>query len=82
MGGICWTKEEDHLLKKCIQQHGAGEWQRIPLLSCRLRWVNYLRPDIKRGRFAEDEIDLIIKLHNLLGNRQVNYISKVHFLSW
>lgn len=32
MGGICWTKEEDHLLKKCIQQHGAGEWQRIPLL--------------------------------------------------
>ncbi|GAY64189.1 hypothetical protein CUMW_231690, partial [Citrus unshiu] len=39
--------------------------------SCRLRWVNYLRPDIKRGRFAEDEIDLIIKLHNLLGNRQI-----------
>lgn len=37
--------------------------------SCRLRWVNYLRPDLKRGNFGEDEEDLIIKLHALLGNR-------------
>ncbi|KAF3791545.1 Transcription repressor [Nymphaea thermarum] len=37
--------------------------------SCRLRWINYLRPDLKRGNFAEDEEDLIIKLHALLGNR-------------
>ena len=37
--------------------------------SCRLRWLNYLRPDIKRGNFSEDEEDLIIKLHKLLGNR-------------
>ncbi|KAH7840438.1 hypothetical protein Vadar_016978 [Vaccinium darrowii] len=39
--------------------------------SCRLRWLNYLRPDIKRGDFGEDEDDLIIRLHRLLGNRQV-----------
>jgi hypothetical protein len=37
--------------------------------SCRLRWLNYLSPNIKRGSFAEDEIDMIIRLHNLLGNR-------------
>lgn len=37
--------------------------------SCRLRWINYLRPDLKRGNFDEDEEDLIIKLHALLGNR-------------
>ena len=37
--------------------------------SCRLRWINYLRPDVKRGNFQEDEADLIIKLHALLGNR-------------
>ena len=37
--------------------------------SCRLRWLNYLRPGIKRGNFSEDEEDLIIKLHKLLGNR-------------
>lgn len=37
--------------------------------SCRLRWLNYLRPNIKRGNIADDEEDLIIRLHKLLGNR-------------
>ncbi|GMY29042.1 transcription factor MYB251 [Fagus crenata] len=37
--------------------------------SCRLRWLNYLRPDIKRGNISHDEEELIIRLHNLLGNR-------------
>ncbi|CAN1176556.1 Transcription factor MYB1, partial [Linum perenne] len=37
--------------------------------SCRLRWLNYLRPNIRRGSFAEEEVELIIKLHKLLGNR-------------
>ena len=37
--------------------------------SCRLRWLNYLRPDIKRGNISDDEEDLIIRLHKLLGNR-------------
>ncbi|XP_042009314.1 myb-related protein 330-like [Salvia splendens] len=37
--------------------------------SCRLRWINYLRPDLKRGNFSEEEDEIIIKLHSLLGNR-------------
>lgn len=37
--------------------------------SCRLRWLNYLRPDIKRGNISSDEEELIIRLHKLLGNR-------------
>ncbi|KAK2989448.1 hypothetical protein RJ640_018766, partial [Escallonia rubra] len=37
--------------------------------SCRLRWLNYLRPDIKRGNISRDEEELIIRLHKLLGNR-------------
>lgn len=37
--------------------------------SCRLRWLNYLRPGIKRGDIGADEEDLIIRLHRLLGNR-------------
>ncbi|XP_008244393.1 PREDICTED: transcription factor MYB113-like [Prunus mume] len=37
--------------------------------SCRLRWLNYLKPNIKRGEFTEDEVDLLIRLHKLLGNR-------------
>nr|QOU08782.1 MYB1 [Triadica sebifera] len=72
-----WTREEDNLLIKCIQQHGEGRWHQVPLKaglnrcrkSCRLRWLNYLKPNIKRGEFTIDEVDLMIKLHNLLGNR-------------
>ncbi|KAK3418210.1 hypothetical protein EUGRSUZ_H04157 [Eucalyptus grandis] len=77
MGGVAWTEEEDHLLKRCIEQYGEGKWRRVPQLaglnrcrkSCRLRWLNYLRPNIKRGSFTEEEVDLIIQLHSLLGNR-------------
>ncbi|XP_044501935.1 transcription factor MYB102 isoform X2 [Mangifera indica] len=37
--------------------------------SCRLRWTNYLRPDIKRGRFSFEEEETIIQLHSILGNK-------------
>ncbi|KAI4321260.1 hypothetical protein MLD38_034659 [Melastoma candidum] len=72
-----WTEEEDALLRNCIERHGEGKWHLIPFRtglnrcrrSCRLRWLNYLKPNIKRGEFEDDEVDLVIRLHNLLGNR-------------
>lgn len=39
--------------------------------SCRLRWVNYLRPDLKRGKITPDEETVILHLHAMLGNRYV-----------
>ncbi|EOY10575.1 hypothetical protein QUC31_009916 [Theobroma cacao] len=72
-----WTPEEDELLANYIKREGEGRWRTLPkragLLrcgkSCRLRWMNYLRPSVKRGRIAPDEEDLILRLHRLLGNR-------------
>ncbi|KAJ8497471.1 hypothetical protein OPV22_008023 [Ensete ventricosum] len=72
-----WSKEEDERLIAHIRVHGEGCWRSLPkaagLLrcgkSCRLRWINYLRPDLKRGNFTEEEDELIIKLHSLLGNK-------------
>ncbi|RWW34505.1 hypothetical protein GW17_00000726, partial [Ensete ventricosum] len=72
-----WTKEEDEKLISYIKAHGEGCWRSLPkaagLLrcgkSCRLRWINYLRPDLKRGNFTAEEDELIIKLHGLLGNK-------------
>ncbi|XVF30788.1 hypothetical protein REPUB_Repub16aG0088700 [Reevesia pubescens] len=72
-----WTTEEDEILANYIKKEGEGKWRTLPkragLLrcgkSCRLRWVNYLRPSVKRGRIAPDEEDLILRLHRLLGNR-------------
>ncbi|KAK4840385.1 hypothetical protein QYF36_007612 [Acer negundo] len=46
----------------------AGE-PSLNLLSCRLRWTNYLRPDIKRGKFSQDEEQTIFNLHSILGNK-------------
>ncbi|CAD5182888.1 unnamed protein product [Musa acuminata subsp. malaccensis] len=72
-----WTKEEDQRLVAYIKAHGEGCWRSLPkaagLLrcgkSCRLRWINYLRPGLKRGNFTEEDDELIIKLHGLLGNK-------------
>ncbi|XP_065851214.1 transcription factor MYB1-like [Euphorbia lathyris] len=72
-----WTAQEDQLLKVYVRNHGEGKWGKVPKetglkrcgKSCRLRWLNYLRPNIKRGNITEDEEDLIIRLHRLLGNR-------------
>ncbi|CAL5057496.1 unnamed protein product [Urochloa decumbens] len=72
-----WTPEEDQKLLAFIDQHGHGCWRSLPAKaglrrcgkSCRLRWTNYLRPDIKRGKFTVQEEQTIIQLHALLGNR-------------
>ncbi|KAL4355292.1 hypothetical protein GQ457_06G030230 [Hibiscus cannabinus] len=72
-----WTAEEDEILTNYIQTHGEGSWRSLPknagLLrcgkSCRLRWINYLRADLKRGNFTVEEEETIIKMHELLGNR-------------
>ncbi|KAG8077644.1 hypothetical protein GUJ93_ZPchr0007g6360 [Zizania palustris] len=72
-----WTPEEDEVLARFVAKEGNGRWRTLPrragLLrcgkSCRLRWMNYLRPDIKRSPIANDEEDLILRLHRLLGNR-------------
>ncbi|KAM0877854.1 hypothetical protein ACQ4PT_035238 [Festuca glaucescens] len=74
-----WTEEEDRALVEYIQKRGGhvGSWRGLPKASglnrcgksCRLRWTNYLRPDIKRGNFTDDEERLIISLHAALGNK-------------
>ncbi|KAI3920942.1 hypothetical protein MKW98_027652 [Papaver atlanticum] len=72
-----WTHEEDLILTSYIKQHGSGNWRSVPTYtgllrcskSCRLRWTNYLRPEIKRGKFTEAEEKMIISLQSVLGNK-------------
>ncbi|XP_045786811.1 transcription factor MYB111-like [Trifolium pratense] len=72
-----WTAEEDKILTDYIQENGEGSWRSLPknagLLrcgkSCRLRWINYLRSDVKRGNITPQEEEIIVKLHAVLGNR-------------
>ncbi|KAF5202223.1 Myb-related protein zm1 [Thalictrum thalictroides] len=72
-----WTPAEDQRLVSYVQKNGHSNWRALPkqagLLrcgkSCRLRWINYLRPDIKRGNFTQEEEETVIRLHESLGNK-------------
>ncbi|CAL9067985.1 MYB-like transcription factor EOBI [Musa acuminata AAA Group] len=72
-----WTAQEDKLLMEHVNLHGEGKWNSVSKLtgirrsgkSCRLRWVNYLRPDLKRGNITPQEENIIQELHALWGNR-------------
>ncbi|GAB2225536.1 hypothetical protein Droror1_Dr00006333 [Drosera rotundifolia] len=72
-----WSPEEDEMLINHVTTYGHGCWSSVPKLaglqrcgkSCRLRWINYLRPDLKRGSFSPQEAALIIELQRILGNR-------------
>ncbi|CAK8536511.1 unnamed protein product [Lathyrus sativus] len=74
-----WTPEEDNKLIAYVTRYGSWNWRQLPKFaglercgkSCRLRWLNYLKPDLKRGNFTQQEEDTIIKLHQKLGNRWI-----------
>ncbi|KAM3682291.1 hypothetical protein ACJW30_12G061200 [Castanea mollissima] len=72
-----WSPEEDQRLRNYVLKHGHGCWSSVPInaglqrngKSCRLRWINYLRPGLKRGMFSKQEEETILTLHHLLGNK-------------
>ncbi|KAI4300322.1 hypothetical protein L6164_033713 [Bauhinia variegata] len=73
-----WSPEEDAKLKDYIENQGTGgNWIALPQKaglkrcgkSCRLRWLNYLRPNIKHGEFSEDEDKIICSLFASIGSR-------------
>ncbi|XP_057959073.1 transcription factor MYB108-like [Malania oleifera] len=72
-----WTVEEDLALINYIALHGEGRWNSLARCaglkrtgkSCRLRWLNYLRPDVRRGNITLEEQLLILELHSRWGNR-------------
>ncbi|KAK6936097.1 SANT/Myb domain [Dillenia turbinata] len=73
-----WSPEEDVKLKEYIEKYGTGgNWIALPQKaglkrcgkSCRLRWLNYLRPNIKHGEFSENEDKIICSLFASIGSR-------------
>ncbi|KAG6519509.1 transcription factor MYB8-like [Zingiber officinale] len=73
-----WSPEEDAKLKDFIDKYGTGgNWIALPQKaglnrcgkSCRLRWLNYLRPDIKHGEFSDEEDRIICSFFSSIGSR-------------
>ncbi|CAO2204711.1 unnamed protein product [Urochloa humidicola] len=72
-----WSPEEDERLFTQITYHGVSTWSSVAQLaglrrsgkSCRLRWMNNLRPDLKKEPISKREEEIIISLQRSLGNR-------------
>ncbi|GMH11030.1 hypothetical protein Nepgr_012871 [Nepenthes gracilis] len=71
-----WTAAEDALLTEYVRNNGERHWkcvQKAGLMrcgkSCRLRWTNHLRPDLKKGAFTPEEERTVLELHERFGNK-------------
>ncbi|KAL6554094.1 hypothetical protein OROMI_019767 [Orobanche minor] len=80
-----WTTSEDKILAEYVKNHGEGNWNAVQRnsglmrcgKSCRLRWANHLRPNLKKGAFTPDEENLIVDLHAKLGNKWARMASQL-----
>jgi myb proto-oncogene protein len=85
-----WTAVEDAILTEYVRKHGEGNWNSVQRntglarcgKSCRLRWANHLRPNLKKGAFAPEEERLILELHAKYGNKWARMAAQVHFYTY
>lgn len=81
-----WTAAEDAILMEYVKKHGEGNWNAVQKnsglmrcgKSCRLRWANHLRPNLKKGSFSPEEEKIIIELHAKLGNKWARMAAQVY----
>ncbi|OIT37405.1 PREDICTED: transcription factor MYB48-like [Nicotiana attenuata] len=80
-----WTEQEDLQLVFYVKLFGDRRWDFLAKVSglkrtgksCRLRWVNYLNPDLKRGKMTPQEERLVLELHSKWGNRWSRIARKI-----
>jgi transcription factor MYB, plant len=80
-----WTQAEDKVLVDHVRRYGEGNWNAVRRRtglqrcgkSCRLRWANHLRPNLRKGPFSPEEERHILRLHGLIGNKWARISSQV-----
>ncbi|XP_062018069.1 transcription factor MYB101-like [Rosa rugosa] len=80
-----WTAVEDRILMEYVSKQGEGNWNSVQWnsglkrcgKSCRLRWANHLRPNLKKGAFTPEEERLILELHAKYGNKWARMASQL-----
>lgn len=85
-----WTPSEDAILVEYVKKHGEGNWNSVHKnsglyrcgKSCRLRWANHLRPNLKKGAFSPEEEQIIIDLHSKLGNKWARMAAQVYLYTY
>ncbi|MCL7032795.1 hypothetical protein MKW94_017668 [Papaver nudicaule] len=71
-----WSAEEDKILTRLVDQHGARNWSLVSRYipgrsgkSCRLRWCNQLSPNVEHRPFSLSEDEIILDAQAKYGNR-------------
>jgi len=72
-----WSLHEDALLKEYVRNYGEGNWDAVKEKtelfrcgkSCRLRWLNHLHPNLKKGSITKEEEQKIVELHAKIGSK-------------
>ncbi|KAF3336963.1 transcription factor MYB44-like protein [Carex littledalei] len=71
-----WSPEEDAMLTRLVERHGARNWSVISEgipgrsgKSCRLRWCNQLSPAVHHRPFTPSEDATIVAAHAKYGNK-------------
>lgn len=81
-----WTAAEDAILIDYVKRNGEGNWNAVQKnsglsrcgKSCRLRWANHLRPNLKKGSFTPEEERIILELHSKIGNKWARMATQVN----
>jgi hypothetical protein len=73
-----WTREEDELIIKFVQEKGTKDWTKLATLlpgrigkQCRERWRNHLDPDVNREPWTENEDHILIDMYEKIGSKWV-----------
>lgn len=75
-GSRPWTPAEEHDLMKLVEIYGNKRWSYIAQLingrtgkQCRERWLNHLRPNIKKDEWTAEEERILAEGHAKLGTK-------------
>lgn len=73
-----WTPEEDEKIISFVAEFGLKNWTKLAELlpgrigkQCRERWRNHLDPGVNTSPFTQEEDEMLIDLHEKLGNSWV-----------
>lgn len=70
-----WSSYEDNLLKDAVKRYGEKKWNFIATFipgrtgkQCRERWMAHISPNVRTDEFTNEEINLLLELHQRFGN--------------
>ena len=80
-----WTREEDEAIIKFVRENGTKNWAKLAEIlpgrlgkQCRERWRNHLDPNVNRSPWTPEEDQILIEMHEKLGNQWVKIAEKLN----